>query len=139
AAPRSQPAATKARIGVLSTGPGPEMPEFEALRRGLRELGYVEGQNISFEYRFGQSNSDVLPQYAAELVALRPDVIVGHGLPACSAIKQATTTIPIVFCTGNDPVAVGFAASFARPGGNMTGLVHSPPGIDAKRLQLLKQ
>jgi putative ABC transport system substrate-binding protein len=139
AAPSAKPATTRARIGVLSIGTGPEMPEFEGLRRGLRELGYVEDQNVAFEYRFVQANAEALRQVAAELVALNVDVIVSHGLQACQAAKDATTTIPIVFGTGNDPVALGFAASLARPEGNMTGLVHSPPGLHAKRLQLLKQ
>ncbi len=121
AAASLKPAVKMARIGVLSTGPGPEMTEFEGLRRGLRELGYVEGQTIAFEYRFGQGKSEVLPQFAAQLVVLRPDVIVAHGLQGCLAAKEATTTIPIVFGTGSDPVALGFATSLARPGRNMTG------------------
>jgi putative ABC transport system substrate-binding protein len=132
------PAATRARIGVLSTGASPDMPEFEALRRGLREVGYIEGQNIALEYRFAQGDVGLLPRFAAELAMLQVDVIVGHGLEACQAAKDATTSIPIVFGTGNDPVALGFAASLARPGGNMTGLIHNPPGLNAKRLQLLK-
>lgn len=132
-----RPAATKARVGVLSTGSGPEMPEFEGLRRGLREAGYVEGENLAFEYRFGQGHLNAMPRLAAELVALKVDLIVAHGLQGCQAAKEATTTIPIVFGTGSDPVALGFAASLARPSGNMTGLVHSPPGLNGKRLQLL--
>lgn len=137
-APRPAPAAGRARIGVVSTGPGADMPEFDGLRRGLRELGYVDGQNIAIEYRFARGHQEMIPQFVSELVALKPDVIVAHGLQACLAAKDATTTIPIVFGTGNDPVALGFATSLARPGRNMTGLVHSPPGLNAKRLQLLK-
>jgi putative ABC transport system substrate-binding protein len=123
---------------VLSTGFGHEMPEFEGLRRGLRELGYVDGENLALAYRFGQGRLDAMPRLAAELVALEPDVIVAHGLQGCQAAKEATSTIPIVFGEGADPVALGFVASLARPGGNMTGLVHSPSGLNAKRLQLLK-
>lgn len=139
APPRPVPLSPTARIGVLSTGARPDVPEFEGLRRGLRELGYVEGQNIALEYRFAQGASETLPQLAAQLVALKVDVIVAHGLQACRAAKDATTTIPIVFGSGNDPVALGFVTSLARPGGNMTGVVHNPPGLEVKRLQLLKQ
>src|SRR5687767_4563680 len=75
ATPPSKPSATKARLGVLSTGPGPQVPEFEGLRRGLRELGYVDGQHIAFEYRFAQDKPDAFPRFAAELIALKVDVI----------------------------------------------------------------
>jgi ABC-type uncharacterized transport system substrate-binding protein len=130
-APPPRPAVGRVRIGVLSTGTGSDLPEFQGLRRGLREMGYAEGQNLALEYRFAGGDAAVLPQLAAELVASKVDVVVAHGFQACLAAKEASTTIPIVFGTGNDPVALGFAASLARPGGNMTGCRRrAPTGLD---------
>ncbi len=130
-----QPAKTP-RIGVLSlaSGPNPNMDVF----RGLRELGWIEGQNIAAEYRWGASREDQLPALAAELVRLKVDIIVTSSTPAAQAAKQATTTIPIVITFVADPVGSGLVASLARPGGNITGVSTLAAGLVAKRLELLK-
>jgi len=130
-----QPAKTP-RIGVLSlaSGPNPNMDVF----RGLRELGWIEGQNIAAEYRWGASREDQLPALAAELVRLKVDIIVTSSTPAAQAAKQATTTIPIVITFVADPVGSGLVASLARPGGNITGGSTLAAGLVAKRLELLK-
>jgi putative ABC transport system substrate-binding protein len=94
-----------------------------ALRQGLRDLGYEEGSNLVIEYRWAERKLDPLPSLAAELVALKPDIIVTHGSPGSRATKQATATIPIVIAVIGDPVANGLVASLSRPGGNITGLV----------------
>jgi putative ABC transport system substrate-binding protein len=111
----------------------------EAFRQGLRKLGYVEGQNIIIEYRYTEGKSDRLPVLASELVQLKVDVIVTGTTPAIQAAKNTTSTIPIVMAEVADPVAVGFVASFARPGGNITGLTTLSPDLDGKRLELLKE
>jgi len=111
----------------------------DGFRQGLREHGYVEGRNISIEYRFSENRNDRLPELAAELVALRVDLIVASGSPASFAAKDATRSIPIVMPSLNaDPVATGLIASLARPGGNITGLTEMAPQLSGKRLQLLK-
>jgi putative ABC transport system substrate-binding protein len=131
------------RIGQLwTTGPDdPLLPRVrEAVRQGLREQGWVEGQNVTLEYRYARGRLDLLPEFAAELVGTRLDVIlVGPG-PSALAVKKATTTIPIVFAAAIDPVGVGLVASLARPGGNVTG-VSLLAGIEiaGKHLQLLKE
>ena len=104
----------------------------EAFRQGLRELGYVEGKNIVIELRYADGNLDRLPALAAELVRLKVDVIVTGGGPTTRAAKEATSTIPIVMTQDNDPVANGFVASLARPGGNITGLSTLAPGDKRK-------
>ena len=106
--------------------------------RGLRELGWIEGQNIAAEYRWGASREDQLPAFAAELVRLKVDIIVASSTPAAQAAKQATTTIPIVITFVADPVGSGLVASLARPGGNITGVSTLAAGLVAKRLELLK-
>jgi putative tryptophan/tyrosine transport system substrate-binding protein len=111
----------------------------EAFRQGLRELGYVEGQNIIIEYRYTEGKNDRLPVLASELVQLKVDVIVTGTTPAIQAAKNTTSAIPIVMAEVADPVAVGFVASFARPGGNITGLTTLSPDLDGKRLELLKE
>ena len=131
----AQPA-TK-RIGVLFLGSGGG--DVELFRRGLREAGYVEGQNITVEWRFLTGRMDQLPIMAAELVALKPDVLVSNGRPGVRALKQSTTTIPIVMAGAGDPVGAGFVASLARPGGTITGLSSMSPDLDAKRLEILKE
>ena len=108
-------------------------------REGLRELGYVEGQNIAIEFRSAEGKYDQLPSLAAELVRLKVDVIVTFSPPAIQAAKQATGTIPIVMAGIIDPVAAGFVASLARPGGNITGLALMAPEMVAKQLELLKE
>jgi putative ABC transport system substrate-binding protein len=125
------------RIGVL--WPISESEELEAFRQGLRELGYVEGRNVVLEYRYARGNDALLPALAAELVGLRPDIIVTFGVTAGKVARQATTTIPTVNGSMSDPVAAGLAKSLARPGGNVTGLTSRSPTLSAKRLELLKE
>jgi putative ABC transport system substrate-binding protein len=124
------------RVGYLSPGPG---YPFEAFRDGLRELGYVEGRNIVIEYRSAEGNPQRLPQLAADLVQLRVDVIVTATTAATQAAQRATTTIPIVFALADNPVGLGFVASVARPGGNITGLTGLMVELTAKRLELIKE
>ena len=127
------------RIGLLSSrGPSPMPPLIEALRRGLRELGYVEGQNVIIEYRWAEGRDDRYAPLAAELVSLGVDVIVTQGTQATVAAKQATSTIPIVVGGAGDLVGEGLVASLARPGGNVTGFTNVDPDLSAKRLQLLR-
>ena len=111
----------------------------DAFRQGLRELGYVEGKNIVIEWRSTEEKPDRLPALATELVSLKVDVIVTGGPSATRAAKGATSTIPIVMSTDPDPVANGFVASLARPGGNITGLATLAPELSGKRLELLKE
>src|SRR6266436_5488550 len=126
------------RIGFLFYGaPGPS-PELDAFRQGLRDLGYIEGQNITIEYRFANGQVGRLPELAAELVRLKLDVIVTPGTPASMAAKKATGTIPIVFAGVADAVGAGLVATFARPGGNITGLTSISAELGGKRLELLK-
>ncbi len=111
----------------------------EGFRQGLRELGYVEGQNIFLEYRWADGRPDRLPALAAELVRLNVDVIVTGGEQAILAAKRATSTIPIVMGASNDPVGAGLVTSLARPGGNVTGMTILSPELSRKRLELLKE
>jgi putative tryptophan/tyrosine transport system substrate-binding protein len=130
------------RIGFLtpSSSSEPRSVRFvQAFRNGLLELGYVEGQNVAIEFRWAEGKYDRLPDLAAELVRLKVNVIVAGGTPAVQAAKQATATIPIVMATVADPVAQGFVASLARPGGNITGLSLMWPELVGKQLELLKQ
>jgi putative ABC transport system substrate-binding protein len=141
-ATHAQPPAQAARIGYLVTG-GLASPEtrvlLDAFRQGLRERGYVEGQNIVIEYRAADGQLQRFPALAAELAQLKPEVIVAQGTPAALAAKDATTTIPIVTPVMGDPVGDGLVASLARPGGNITGLTFLGPELVAKRLELLKE
>ena len=126
------------RIGVLWPGPAlPPNSRIEAFRRGLRELGYVEGRNVEMVYRYAEGDYARLPALAADLVRLKVDVILGAGAPAVSAAQKATTTIPIVIGTAGDPVGTGFARSLARPGGNITGLSDLSSDLGSKLLDLL--
>ncbi len=128
------------RIGFLSaTSPSAIAARVEAFRRGLRELGYVEGKNIVIEWRFAEGKADRLRELAAELVRLKVDVILSAGPPLTRAAKEATATIPIVMAMDTDPVGNGFVASLARPGGNITGLSTLFPEISGKRLEFLKE
>jgi putative tryptophan/tyrosine transport system substrate-binding protein len=111
----------------------------DSLLQGLRELGYIEGKNIVIEWRAAEEKLDRLPVLAAELVRLKVDIIVTGGSAPTRAAKEATTTIPIVMIQDNDPVASGFVASLARPGGNITGLSTLAPELSGKRLELLKE
>jgi len=135
----AQPAAKVARIGVLLFGTPGTDPSLSALREGLRELGYVEGRNLAFEYRFADGQTERLPGLALELVHLKPDIIFALGGDVAPAARTATTTIPIVVAVSNDPVRSGLVASFARPGGNITGVTFISSDLAAKRLQLLKE
>jgi ABC-type uncharacterized transport system substrate-binding protein len=139
-AAEAQQSAKIARIGYLtsSLGVNPHLPE--AFRQGLRDLGYVEGRNLVIENREAEGKADRLPVLAAELVALKVDVIVaapGTGGPRVA--MQATRTIPIVFIAAGDPVGSGLVTSLARPGGNVTGLSNLAPELVGKRLELLTQ
>ena len=129
------------RIGYLSnTDPASDSPRFEAIRLALRELGYIEGQNIASEYRYAERKLDRLPDLAAELVRLNVDIIVVGGDIPTRAAKNATKTIPIVIMgTGSDPVAAGLVESIARPGGNVTGITTLARELGGKRLELLKE
>ncbi len=135
----AQQAAKVARIGFLTLdlAPNPHLPE--AFRQGLRDLGYVEGRNVEIEYRDAEGRPERLPALAAELVALKVDVILAGSTPQALAAKQATRTLPIVFASAPDPVASGLVTSLARPGGNVTGLSNIAPELVGKRLELLKQ
>jgi putative ABC transport system substrate-binding protein len=136
AAPAQQSPGKTARIGLLFFVTSPSLDE--AFRQGLRELGYVEGQNIAIEYRSAEGKVERLPGLAAELVRLKVDVIVAASPPATEAAKRATSTIPIVFTVSGDPVAEGLVASLARPGGNITGLATISPALVGKQLEMLK-
>jgi putative ABC transport system substrate-binding protein len=128
------------RIGYLAaTSSSTISARTEAFRQGLRELGYEEGKNIVIEWRYAEGKLDRLPALAAELVRLKVDVIVTGGPASTRPAKQATATIPIVMAFDDDPVGSGFAASLARPGGNITGLATLAPEISGKQLGLLKE
>jgi len=128
------------RIGFLSaTPPAILSARVEAFRQGLRDLGYLEGTNIVIEWRYAEGKLDRLSELAAELVRLKVDVIVTGGGITTRAVKEATVTIPIVMAQDPDPVANGFVASLARPGGNITGLASLTPELSGKRLELLKE
>jgi putative ABC transport system substrate-binding protein len=129
-----------ARIGFLGSSPPARVEtHVQAFRQGLRELGYVEGQNVVIEYRYAEGKFERLPTLADELVRLNVDVIFAQAAPAIRAAKQATKTIPIVFEMLADPVSAGFVASLARPGSNLTGVGGLAPELSGKRLELLKE
>jgi putative tryptophan/tyrosine transport system substrate-binding protein len=135
---RAQQLAKIPQIGFLHYGsPGPS-PEVDAFRQGLRDLGYIEGKNINIEYRFASGRVERLPDLAAELVHLKPEVIVTPLTAASLAAKQATGTIPIVIAGVADAVGAGLVASIARPNGNVTGLTSISAELGGKRLELLK-
>jgi len=124
------------RIGWLGITPNPELDS--VLREGLRERGWVEGQNLVLERRWSEGRNDRHPALAAELVRLQPDLIVASGTAATLAAKAATTTIPIVFITVGDPVGSGIVSSMARPGGNITGISNIGPQALGKHIEFLK-
>jgi putative ABC transport system substrate-binding protein len=128
------------RIGYLTlSSPNANMARRDAFLDGLRHLGYIEGQNITIEYRHGESRSERLPELAAELLSLKPDVIVAGGTQANLAVKKATGTIPIVMLNSDDPVGSGLVKSLAKPGGNVTGLSSVSVELAGKRLELFKE
>ena len=127
------------RIGFLdnSTASGIAVL-LEAFRQELRKLGWIEGKNITIEYRFAEQKNERLPELAADLVRLKVDLIVTSGGPTPLAAKRATSTIPIVMTNSADPVGAGLIASLARPGGNVTGNSSLSPELNTKRLEILK-
>jgi putative tryptophan/tyrosine transport system substrate-binding protein len=128
------------RIGLLSPfSPSDTALWHQAFRQGLRDLGWVEGQNISIEYRYAEGRSDRLPNLAADLVRLKVDIIVASGTTDALAAKNVTRAIPIVMASAGDPFASGLVESLARPGGNITGLSQMAPELAGKRLELLKE
>ena len=127
------------RMGYLASGTSRASPNAEALRQGLRDLGYVEEQNIAIEYRSSEGKTDRLPGLAAELVRLKVDIIFAAGGDAGRAAKKATSAIPIIFVGTPDPVASRLVASLARPGGNVTGFSNGAPGLYGKRLEIIKE
>jgi putative tryptophan/tyrosine transport system substrate-binding protein len=127
------------RIGVLRAGsPSSNAAQREAFRQGLRDLGYIEGQNLVVENRYAEG-ADEFPNLATELVRLKVDVIVVAGTAGAQAAKNATTTIPIVFTGVGDPVGTGVVASLARPGGNVTGFSNLTPELAGKQMEVLKE
>jgi putative tryptophan/tyrosine transport system substrate-binding protein len=138
-AARAQQAVSISRIGILWPGASlPAPPRMESFRQGLRELGYVDGQNVVIELRYAQGGLQQLPELAAELVRLKVDVIQASGDLAPRVAQQATTTIPIV-AMSDDILGAGLIASLSRPGGNTTGLTILSPELSVKRLELLKE
>jgi len=128
-----------ARVGLLSPGDSKTRAwAVDAVRRTLHGQGWVEGDNLVIEYRYGGEDYERLRALAKELVRLKVDVILAASAPSAQAAKEASATTPIVFVTGNDPVRAGFVASFARPGSNMTGQAGLGPELDRKRIELLK-
>jgi putative ABC transport system substrate-binding protein len=139
-AARAQQPTKVSTIGFLGTVAAGEYGNLlDALRQGLRDLGYVEGKNIVIEYPWAEGKYDRLPELAAELVRLGVSIIVTHGTPGSLAAKRATATIPIVMAITGDAVATGLVQSIARPGANITGSTFFFPELNAKRLELLKE
>ena len=130
-----------AKIGFLSTRSSRETTGLSAaFQQGLQEMGFVQGANVDIDYRWADGRTDRLPALAEDLVAKRVSVIATGGGPAAAlAAKSATSTIPIVFSGGSDPVAAGLVASINRPGGNVTGILNIASDLIAKRLELLRQ
>jgi putative ABC transport system substrate-binding protein len=137
-AARAQPVGKVYRIGMLEAIPAAQnAANLDALRKGLRDFGYVEGRNLIIEYRSADGRADRFPDLVAELVRLKVDLIVTRGTPAAGAAKSAAGTIPVVMATMGDPRAM--VASFARPGGNITGVTTFSTELTAKRIELLKE
>ena len=137
----AQPVEKVPRVGVLVLTPRASVGGVyvDALRQGLRDLGYVEGKSITLEVRWAEGEAQRLPQLAAELVNMKVDVLITSGTEAIRAAQKATREIPVIMATVSDPVALGIAASLARPGGNLTGLAILSPELTVKRLQLLTE
>src|SRR5918993_4876462 len=127
-------------IGYLGAStPGQSAPSLAAFRHGLSETDYVEGQKVAIEYRWAEGRLDRMPAFAADLVARKVDVIVAGADIAAQAAKNATSTIPIVFIAGNDPVSQGLVANMARPGGNLTGVSFLTMALNPQRFELLRE
>lgn len=135
----AQPAGKVARLGVLLYGTAATDPNLASFVAGLRDLGYVEGRNVALEYRAAEGNPQRIPALAREAVSSKPDLIVVLGGDLVRVVKEATNTIPVVMLTSYDPVESKVIASFARPGGNMTGVAYVGAETGAKRLQYLKE
>jgi putative tryptophan/tyrosine transport system substrate-binding protein len=139
-AARAQPARKVWRVGILETISQPlNAANLAALRRGLRELGYIEGQNLLIEYRSADGRAERFPDLASELVRLKVDLIVTRGTPAVLAAKNATTVIPIVMAAIGEPLVTGAVANLAHPGGNVTGLSSFATELASKRVELVKE
>jgi putative ABC transport system substrate-binding protein len=127
-------------IGLLGTGTAAAQAQWTAaFVQRMRELGWIEGRNLTIEYRWADGHTERLSELASELVRLKVDVILTHNTPGPLAAKQATSTIPIVFATAGDPVGTGIVANLARPGGNVTGLSSQSPDVAGKRLELMRE
>jgi len=138
-APRAQQKAMPV-IGFLGSGsPGPNAPLVAAFREGLSETGWVEGQNLAFEYRWAEGRYDRLPALAADLLGRKADLIAASSIPSARAAKSVTSTVPIVFVSGGDPAELGLVASLARSGGNLTGVSILAAELTPKRLELLSE
>jgi putative ABC transport system substrate-binding protein len=137
-AARGQQVGKTYRIGWLQPSPVPD-PWLKGFRQGLQDFNYVEGKNLIVEYRWGDGNSDRLPEMAAELIRQNPDVIISVNTAALLVLQKATTTIPIVMLGTADPVAAGLVSSLPRPGANITGMSSMAPELSRKRLELLKE
>src|SRR5205814_5285489 len=136
-AAEAQKAGKVYRIGVLDPAPVVPNANLDAFREGLRELGYVEGQNLVIEYRSPAGRQGAFPDLAAELVRLKVDLILTRGTTAVAAAKNATRTIPIVMAASGDPLGTGVVTGLARPGGNVTGLSALATEASGKRMQVL--
>jgi putative ABC transport system substrate-binding protein len=136
---RAQQPARIPRLGILLYSTPQDDPQTRALQQGLRELGYIDGQNIAIEYRFAEGKAERLPDLAADLVRLKPDILFPMGGDVTPFVSKATQTIPIVFVMSADPVQLGLVASMARPGRNATGFTFLHDELASKRLELLKE
>jgi putative ABC transport system substrate-binding protein len=137
---RAQDASKHPRIGFLGNStPALEAKLVESFREGLRDLGYVEGRNISIDYRWAEGNYELLPSLVAELIALKVEVIVTAGTPASLAVKRASSPVALVMVAVGNPIGNGLVESLARPGGNATGLTSIAPELEGKRLELIKE
>src|SRR5262245_28700157 len=141
-AARAQPGERMRRIGVLmglAEGDPDNPPRIAAFEQGLGKLGWRNGGNVRVEYRFGGGDAERVRKFAAELVALAPDVLLATNTPTLAALRQQTQTIPTVFVSVSDPIGSGFVASLVNPGGNVTGFITVEPSLGGKWLQLLKE
>jgi putative ABC transport system substrate-binding protein len=135
----AQQVARRPRLGILIFSTPQRDPNTQSFLSGLRDLGYVEGKNIEIEYRFAEGKAERLPELAAELVRLKPDVLFALGGDVAPLVSKATQTVPIVYAMSADPVKLGLSASLAKPGGNATGVTFLSDELAAKRLEILKE